>query len=361
MVVRRNSPAARREWDADRTARTDADPAPALPAYPAQTTATRRATALPVPREEWRCYSCGQKVHLARHGPGARDVSMHTASLSDRRGGACLRTTCWSHEWTVSPSLPIRGGRHDTHALLDSGSVVDVVEVGCIHGKVETYPTSRIAVQTPKGTITVQARVVPNLPMSLLIGRDCPIFWETARGRTPPISTPTPKGETAAHAPLSHTDSDESPERERETRESGGTPASHLVHGVCSPRHVGHDDRLRSDTPARRKRELAPHWVLGLPPRSREIGRWLPEERLETRADPQGTIKGLGGRQYPHFSTRGGVVYRVQRRGEEKEQLVVPRTYVSKLLYMAHSHLGELICGWIRPGTGYWTGSTGLG
>ena len=67
-------------------------------------------------------------------------------------------------------------GRHDTHALLDSGSVVDVVEVGCIHGKVETYPTSRIAVQTPKGTITVQARVVPNLPMSLLIGRDCPIF-----------------------------------------------------------------------------------------------------------------------------------------------------------------------------------------
>ncbi|XP_059931247.1 hemicentin-1-like [Gadus macrocephalus] len=53
---------------------------------------------------------------------------MHTASPSDRRGGACFCTTCWSHERTVSLSLPIRVGRHDTHALLDSGSVVNVVE-----------------------------------------------------------------------------------------------------------------------------------------------------------------------------------------------------------------------------------------
>ena len=45
-------------------------------------------------------------------------------------------------------------------------------------------------------------------------------------------------------------------------------------------------------------------------------------------------------RQYPHFSTRGGLLYRVvQRGGKEVEQLVVPRPYVNKALYMAHTHL----------------------
>uniref|UniRef100_A0A8C5FH16 CCHC-type domain-containing protein n=1 Tax=Gadus morhua TaxID=8049 RepID=A0A8C5FH16_GADMO len=94
------------------------------PAYPVQNIVARRGPAPPTPREEWRCYTCGQKGHLACHCPGAGDVSMPTASPSDQRGGACLRTTCWSHERTVSPSLPVRVGRRDTHALLDSGSVV---------------------------------------------------------------------------------------------------------------------------------------------------------------------------------------------------------------------------------------------
>ena len=49
---------------------------------------------------------------------------------------------------------------------------------------------------------------------------------------------------------------------------------------------------------------------------------------------------------HPHFSTRGGLLYRVPE-GEEgvREQLVVPRAYVSKVLFMAHTlllgaHLG---------------------
>ncbi|CAL8372301.1 unnamed protein product [Boreogadus saida] len=43
----------------------------------------RRGTAPPTPREEWRCYTCGQNGHLACHRPGAGDVSMHTASPSN--------------------------------------------------------------------------------------------------------------------------------------------------------------------------------------------------------------------------------------------------------------------------------------
>ena len=43
---------------------------------------------------------------------------------------------------------------------------------------------------------------------------------------------------------------------------------------------------------------------------------------------------------HPHFSTGGGLLYRVvEKEGEVTEQLVVPRPYVSKVLFMAHTHL----------------------
>ncbi|CAL8341143.1 unnamed protein product [Boreogadus saida] len=73
--------------------RTQAPPSRA-PAYPNRTIADRRGPAPPTQRGEWRCYTCGQTGDLARHCPGAGDVSMPTASPSDRKGGVCLRTTC---------------------------------------------------------------------------------------------------------------------------------------------------------------------------------------------------------------------------------------------------------------------------
>ncbi|CAL8387321.1 unnamed protein product [Boreogadus saida] len=48
----------------------------APPAYPNQIIADRRGPAPQTPREEWRCYTYGHKGHLARHCPGAGDVSM---------------------------------------------------------------------------------------------------------------------------------------------------------------------------------------------------------------------------------------------------------------------------------------------
>ena len=43
---------------------------------------------------------------------------------------------------------------------------------------------------------------------------------------------------------------------------------------------------------------------------------------------------------HPHFSTKGGLLYRVVE-GEVgvREQLVVPWAYLSKVLFMAHTHL----------------------
>ena len=43
---------------------------------------------------------------------------------------------------------------------------------------------------------------------------------------------------------------------------------------------------------------------------------------------------------HTHFSTKGGLLYRVvEGEGGVREQLVVPRAYVSKVLFMAHTHL----------------------
>ena len=43
---------------------------------------------------------------------------------------------------------------------------------------------------------------------------------------------------------------------------------------------------------------------------------------------------------HPHFSTKGGLLYRVLEEEEGvREQLVVPRAYFSKVLFMAHTHL----------------------
>ena len=78
---------------------------------------------------------------------------------------------------------------------LADGTLGHEVEVGCIHGQTETYPTNRITVQTPKGTFTVHAGVVPNLPMPLNWA-GLPHLWKTVRGRAPDTPSPTSPGKT---------------------------------------------------------------------------------------------------------------------------------------------------------------------
>ena len=52
------------------------------------------------------------------------------------------------------------------------------------------------------------------------------------------------------------------------------------------------------------------------------------------------TRDSVGHLTHPHFCTRGGLLYRVAEHEEGLiEQLVVPCTYVSKVLFMAHTHL----------------------
>ena len=58
------------------------------------------------------------------------------------------------------------------------------MEVACVHGGTRTYETCHVVIRTPHGVFTARAGIVPNLPVPLLIGKDCPIFrrlWDPAR------------------------------------------------------------------------------------------------------------------------------------------------------------------------------------
>lgn len=110
--------------------------------------------------------------------------------------GRCFFSECGLPERTAVPRLPVKIGQRDTWALIDSGSHLtlvrpefaegdhgEAVEVTCIHGDVRKYPTQRLVVQTTLGTFTVWGGVVPELPVPLLLGRDCPILDRWYGGR----------------------------------------------------------------------------------------------------------------------------------------------------------------------------------
>ena len=139
-----------------------------------------------------RCYVCGLDDHLSWTCPNRaydRDVTMETADASETPRRSLYVTSCWAHQKTSRATLPVRVEGVDTHALLDSGSAItlvradlvatvegDSIPVTCVHGDVRQYPTTSLHVQTPKGETTVQAGVIPNLPVPLLIGTDCVLF-----------------------------------------------------------------------------------------------------------------------------------------------------------------------------------------
>ncbi|XP_059930116.1 uncharacterized protein LOC132473851 [Gadus macrocephalus] len=98
-----------------------------------------------------------------------------------------MLATCLAQGTSGSPTVRVMS--RDTQALLDTGSVVTLLrpvlaggkagepmEVACVHGGTRTYDTCHVVIRTPHGVFTAQAGIVPNLPVPLLIGRDCPIF-----------------------------------------------------------------------------------------------------------------------------------------------------------------------------------------
>ena len=70
--------------------------------------------------------------------------------------------TCWAHENTNAPRIPVRVAGKDTKATIDSGSTITLVrpelaetarrgevDVACVHGNTRRYPTTEIQYAHP--------------------------------------------------------------------------------------------------------------------------------------------------------------------------------------------------------------------
>lgn len=312
------------------------------------------------PAQDRRCFICGREGHFAKDCP-ERDVSMPTADNTSSTFPCGYLTTGWAEANESAPRFPVKVMGQDAEALLDSGSVITLVRpelveepngepvvVACIHGDTKSYPTSQVKIQSPRGTVSTRVGIVPGLPVPVLIGRDCALFnryWSTppqswvAKPRRP---SKVVKPRTAhAWAAPSPQDSLSSPDAE----ETG-------------PRQA---PVMRRQTAARRQEELRDA--------SQGQGGSIEEhfsEFMQIESTPPGGATEFSQRQhedpnlaqawrsavfsseehgevsrlnFPYFSVKKGLLYRNVKEGEEMiSQLLVPRSHVSKVLYLAHSH-----------------------
>ena len=300
---------------------------------------------------ERRCYLCGKTDHISWTCPEKdRDVAMASAATSDG-ARACL----YSNSRGVPSRLPVRVGKVDTEALLDSGSAVtlvredlagklttDTMPVTCVHGDIKTYPVSRIRIQTTRGTAVVPAGVVPNLPVPLLIGADCVLFeryWKPAG--SPPRKARTAKSDSTAARrafPAFRPPSDE-------TSAEAGQPAAS---GELEDEQVNESDDRDPGDP---ENGADPFAEFPRPEEDREPQRgefatlqWsdpnLAAARGQLSAVDGQLCSGVSALSPPYFVVNKGLVYRgvKDRSGDIVEQLLVPNAYVSRVLYLAHTH-----------------------
>ena len=312
---------------------------------------------VPMPPPRPRCYSCGQEGHLARECPD-RDEPMPTASSTGGKGlFSQYVTTCWAHQGAPAPKCPVKIGGRDTEALLDSGSMVSLVRpqfasdtygeeisVSCIHGDTRKYPTSEVHVITPQGPFTLRVGVVEQLPVPVLFGRDSPLFshyW--------PEKLRNPKRRIRR--------------RPVERKASDPHQACAAVSPDGSPAETSDDEGGRQSTatdPGRAAEEQEPLEEIQSEDVFSEFPQVEADETLRPGRfgsaqlhDPNLTqawrdVRVIEGQKqdgvsqvsFPHFMVKNKLLYRVtQKDSEICEQLLVPSEYVSKVLYLAHSHL----------------------
>ena len=298
-----------------------------------------------------RCYVCGKIDHLSWACPNReQDVSMPSAASADA-ARTCLHTGSVS---TRRAHLPVKIGNVDTHALLDSGSAVTLVHVDhagalskesvpvtCVHGDLRHYPVTEVDVKTPRGRATVVAGVVPNLPVPLLIGADCVLFdryWSVdprpgPRGRRrrsrPYHRMLQPTAACAANIPDSGCD-ESSPEdgvAEEEPREG---PDESNPSGPLRSDPFAEFPRPDEAASERRGAFATDQWT---DPN-------LEAARRQVAAVDGKLCDGVSELKMPYFFVRNGLLYRgaLDTVGEPVTQLLVPKSHISRVLYLAHTH-----------------------
>ena len=327
---------ARTQRDRERSALPSPTPPPRKVAQP------ERPSSRPVRR----CYVCGQADHLSPNCPErSRDVSMPSAASEGTR--TCLHTGEVPRRHSY---IPVRVNGEDSMALLDSGSIVTLVHsalagpltdeqviVKCVHGDARPYPVTHLRVQTTKGEEVINAGVVPDLPVPLLIGTDCELYtrlWydggyrppKTRTRRRPGRARPTPR----RACPTFRQTTDETPspsspeEREVELGPPGQNPEPEETETFSEfPPAAPSDAPLRGEFATQQwsdpNLEMARQRVVAID------------------GVPEAAVSELNA---PYFMVKKGMLYRVAKNkvGDDVEQLLVPKQFITKVLYLAHSH-----------------------
>ena len=320
---------------------------------PAQILPREREPARKPSREEQKCYGCGRRGHWAQDCPGER-ITMGTAT--EPPAPCHYLTTCWAHEPSQAPQFPVRIAGQDTAATLDSGSAITLVRadlapapegkgiaVACVHGDTREYPTTNVQIITPRGSCRLQVGVVKNLPVPVLMGRDCPLFaryWvdgpphtpdKPGRGRGPTRKTARP----AWVAPLASNDEGTPPDEagpSRQTRSRTRLPQQ----GAASDPTVGPMPGL-ADFPESDGEPEDPEGRFGRAQREDPNLRNAWSRACLVEGVLQGRVSAP---EPPYFKVYNGLLYRVcVCQGVPTDQLLLPRGYTSKALYLAHTHL----------------------
>ncbi|KAK6321825.1 hypothetical protein J4Q44_G00088010 [Coregonus suidteri] len=278
---------------------------------------------------------------------------MPSASTGGQVGHAVnYVTSCWAHHESTAPMVPVKVDGHDTEALFDSGSMVTLVttsllnqetewgremSISCLHGDKKRYPAVWTNIVTPQGSCQMMVGAVPELPVPILVGRDCPLFtalwWHelkknTSRpkkragttprqcGQAPPVNQPDSTG------PESESEGEGEPEPEppgEPLEEEPSIPLLDFEGPVETP--VGGQLRGQFGT-----------------------AQWedpnLKAAAAQVIAVDGQLLPGVSDWRYPHFQIKNNLLYQVScQQGELREVLLPPRRYVGTVLQLAHTHL----------------------
>ncbi|XP_067305997.1 uncharacterized protein [Pseudorasbora parva] len=213
-------------------------------------------------------------------------------------------------------------------ALLDSGSAVTLIQsrlcaprsgqktflpITCVHGDTRQVPARRVIISSPQGTWPVEAGLVKDLPVAVLLGRDWPGFDRLLNAATQPAS---PEGNHR---------------RRRRPRGPRRRPAL-----------LASDSGRDGESPAQNT-----NLFYDIYQQAAGGGSFAKEQREDDRLKHcWAQVRVVDGKDVlprphplPHFVIENGLLYCVaQRRGEEKKLLVVPRAKTETILELAHSH-----------------------